>query len=81
MNCSGKHLKSFFRNKTLSRILQETITDYKQKRKNEIIKKRQNKEGGSFVTVNRELALLKRLYNWYSAQKRLNLDNPVVGIE
>jgi integrase len=78
--CSAKHLRRFFGNKTLSRILPDTVTDYKQKRKEEITKKRKGKEGGSFATVNRELALLKRLYNWYSQQKRLNLENPVKGI-
>jgi integrase len=38
------------------------------------------KEETSFATANRELALLKRVYNWYCEQHRLKLDNPVKGV-
>jgi hypothetical protein len=43
---SAKHLISFLKDKTLLRILPDTVTDYKQKRKKEIIEKRAGKEGG-----------------------------------
>jgi len=39
------------------------------------------KEEVTFATANRELALLKRVYNWYCEQHRIKLDNPVSGID
>jgi integrase len=35
----------------------------------------------TYSSINRELTLLRRLYNWYRKQKRLKIDNPVEGIE
>ncbi len=79
---SKKHLEKFFVSKKLSAITPDDVIDYKFHRRDEIIakKKRPVKEI-NFATVNRELALLRRVYNWYGKQKRLKLDNPESGVE
>ena len=69
---SSKHLLPFFGNTSLSAVTQESITNYKVKRK---------KENAKGATCNRVLALLKRVFNWYSQQHQLRIDNPVKGIE
>jgi integrase len=42
---------------------------------------KKGKEEIPFSTANRELALLRRVFNWYKEQHRLTLDNPVTGVE
>jgi integrase len=86
-NVSSKHLLRFFSKKLLTGITPDDISNFKLKRKEELItkKKKTNKDiienEVSFATVNRELALIKRVFNWYAAQKRLTILNPVKGIE
>jgi integrase len=85
-NVSSKHLLRFFSKKLLTGITPDDISNFKLKRKEELItkKKKTNKDiienEVSFATVNRELALIKRVFNWYAAQKRLTILNPVKGI-
>jgi integrase len=79
---SKPHLVDYFGGKRLSQITPDNVTDFKFHRREEIIKKKQKpKEEINFATVNRELALLRRVFNWYASQKRIKLDNPVSGIE
>ena len=57
------------------------------KRKAELISKKKKRDENisesevSLATVNRELTLLKRVFNWYASQKRLTIPKPVKGIE
>jgi integrase len=61
-------------------IIEKKLLKAKTKAEKEALVK-VGKEEVSFATANRELALLKRVYNWYGEQHRLKLDNPVSGID
>ncbi len=84
---SSKHLLRFFAKKTLTGITPDNISIFKLKRKAEIIAKKKkineniSESEISLATINRELTLLKRIFNWYASQKRLTILNPVKGIE
>jgi len=86
-NVSSKHLLRFFGKKTLTGITPDDISNFKLKRKAELIAKKKkineniSEREVSLATVNRELTLLKRIFNWYASQKRLTIPNPVKGIE
>jgi integrase len=84
---SSKHLLRFFGKKTLIGITPDDISNFKLKRKAELIARKKKLDKNisekevSLATVNRELASLKRVFNWYASQKRLTIPNPVKGIE
>ena len=84
---SSKHLLRFFGKKSLIGITPEDVSNFKLKRKAEQIAKKKRRiekileSEVSLATVNRELALLKRVFNWYVSRKRLTIPNPVKGIE
>jgi integrase len=81
---SSKHLTPFFNNKTIDEITPLMIERYKKSRKDEIkaMKKNQGKSDReiSFVSINRELALMKHSFSmgikWGVIDK-----NPVKGIK
>lgn len=64
---SLKHLRAFFRNKKLSEITAKDIDDYKEVRLNEVAP----------ATVNRELEVLRHLFNIADRWKRFFGKNPV----
>ncbi len=84
---ASKHLLRFFCKKSLTGITPNDISNFKLKRKTEVIAKKQKRDENisgsevSLATVNRELSLLKRIFNWYASRKRLTISNPVKGIE
>lgn len=74
-----KHLKSFFRRKTLSQITPDMVERYKVKRKND--RRYGDKEG--FIqesTINQEIALLKSMFNKAIQWKLIN-ENPAKGVK
>ena len=79
---SCAHLKRYFSHKVyLNKITREHVEEYKEHRKAELIKKKgQSATPVSLTSINRELACLKRLYNWYCFRKTINICNPVKGI-
>ena len=82
---SAKHLKKFFCSKKFLEVNSDDVMNFKNMRQKEIMNKEKNKHKPvrdiSFTTINREMSLLKRLYNWYNEQKKLNHVNPVKGIK
>ena len=87
----ANHLKPFFGNKPLPKISPDEVIEYKFSRQAEVksrAERLQSKKGVKvnlsnviYSSINRELALLRRLYYWYRKQKRQKIDNPVEGIE
>jgi integrase len=81
---SANHLRSFFGNTKIDDITQLTIERYKSKRKKEIqaMKKNHGKDERdiSFTSINRELALLKHLFNILIRNGKSD-KNPVKGIK
>jgi len=77
------HIKKFFGNKGLTEITPDDVAKFRASRKQELEYKNSNKkvprEQTSFATINRELALLRRIFNWHISRKRISLDNPVKG--
>jgi len=82
---SERHLKKFFKKKKFLAITSDDVIHYKNARQKEIMNQDKNKEKEkseiTFTTINRELALLKRLYNWYAEMKKIEIKNPVKGIK
>jgi len=77
----GNHLCAYFGAMLLQQIGPDDVSAYKTKREAEIRKRCEKlKHAVSFASINREMALLRRLFNWYRTQKRVKLDNPVTGI-
>ena len=78
----SKHLKGFFGNKAITAITPDDVLDYKFKRHDEVMKRAEKlKKPVTFTTINHELKLLRRLFNWYKKQKNLEFKNPVAGVE
>ena len=68
------HIKRFFGKKGLTKITPDDIAKFKSSRKQELETKNSNKKApravASLATINRELALLRRIFNWHIAQRR-----------
>lgn len=76
------HLLRYFNKKRFLEITPDDVTAYKNKRQQEIIATKDKPVNEiSFASINRELSLMKRLYNWYSEQKQIQIINPVKGIK
>jgi integrase len=71
-----------FADRKISEITPDDVTEYKLKRQEEIMaRKKKAKESINFATINRELSMLRRIFNWYCKQKRLKIDNPASCFE
>ena len=78
----SKHLKGFFGNKAITAITPDDVLDYKFKRHDEVMKRAEKlKKPVVFTTINHELKLLRRLFNWYKKHKGIKFENPVEGVE
>jgi len=66
----SKHLKKAFGNKGIMELSVEDITRYQSKRLEKV----------KGPTINRDLSLLKTVYNWYKKQSGLKIDNPVEAV-
>jgi len=79
---SGNHLRAHFGNKRINEITSWHIEKYKVARRSEITER--NKARGrpefSFASINRELAMLKHLFNQQIKAGRVSV-NPVKGIK
>lgn len=81
---SLNHLKPFFKHKRIDEINTLMIERYKKSRKEEITGKEKNKKKEerdiSFVSINRELALLKHFYSMNIKWGKID-KNPVKGVK
>ena len=79
---TSKRLARLFADRKISEITPDDVTEYKLKRQEEIMaRKKKAKESINFATINRELSMLRRIFNWYCKQKRLKIDNPASCFE
>ena len=79
---TSKRLARLFADRKISEITPDDVTEYKLKRQEEIMaRKKKPKEAINFATINRELSMLRRIFNWYCKQKRLKIENPASCFE
>jgi len=76
-----KHLKANFGELPLSRITPELVEQYKQQRlKDKVVVKKKTTRTTKGPSINRELAILKNLFNTAKKMRRFRGENPVEGI-